>query len=121
MRLGGRRVVGLIAVLAIALHAVLWGAVPMASAATADPFSIICHSDSGALTEQSPQAPAPTKACDHCTLCAAGTAPSDTVDNILAGQLLPAKLLDVLRPATAAARDGVASTPHQARGPPQRV
>jgi hypothetical protein len=111
------------AILAIALHTVLWGALaPMAaSAASVDPFSVICHSGSSTPAEQSPQAPAPASACDHCTLCAAAAAPSDTVDNIVAGQLLPAKLLDVLRPATTAARDGVASTPHQARGPPQRV
>ncbi len=59
MRLGGRRATGLMAILAIALHAVLWGAVPMASATTVDPFSVICHSGSSAPAEQGPQAPAP--------------------------------------------------------------
>jgi hypothetical protein len=130
MRLGGRRVVGLMAIVAIALHTVLWGALaPMAaSASSVDPFSIICSSGSHASQiDQTPngqvpaQVPAPASACDHCNLCGTAAAPSASLDNVLAGQLLPAKLLQVLRPATTAARDGVASTPHQARGPPQRV
>jgi hypothetical protein len=125
MRRGSKGFVGWLAILAIALHTVLWGAVPMAAASAIDPFSVICSSTShtAAQTDQTPdgQVPKPTSACDHCNLCGAAAAPSASLESVLAGQLLPAKLLDVLRPATTAARDGVASTPHQARGPPQRV
>jgi hypothetical protein len=123
MRRGTKGFVGWLAIVAIALHAVLWGAfAPMAaSAAPVDPFSVICHSGSGAPSEQGPQMPGPASACDHCTLCGAAAPPFDTIDNVVAGQLLPAKLLDVLRPAATASRDGVASTPHQARGPPHQV
>jgi hypothetical protein len=121
-RRGAKGFVGWLAIVAIALHTVLWGAMPMASASTVDPFSIICSSAThAAQTEQAPagQVPAPAAACDHCNLCAASAAPSATLDNIIAGQLQPAKLLQVLRPAASAAQDGVASSPHQARGPPQ--
>jgi hypothetical protein len=113
------------AILAIALHTVLWGAIPMAAASAVDPFSVICSSASHAAAQSDQttdgQVPAPASACDHCNLCGTAAAPSASLDSVLAEQLLPAKLLDVLRPATTAARDGVASTPHQARGPPQRV
>jgi len=123
MRRGAKGFCGWLAIVAIALHTVLWGAVPMASAATVDPFSVICSSATHAAvqTEQSPdgQVPQPASACDHCTLCAAAAAPSATLDSIVAGQFQPAKLLQVLRPALATARDGLSSNPHQARGPPQ--
>ena len=122
MRRGVKRSLGWLAIVAIALHTVLWGvAAPMAQASTVDPFSIICSSatHAAAQTEQAPdQVPAPAAACDHCNLCGAAAAPSASLDSIIAGQLQPAKLLQVLRPATAAAHDGVASSPHQARGPP---
>lgn len=127
MRRGVKRTLGWLAIVAIALHTVLWGvAVPMASASTVDPFSIICSSATHAtaqndqLADQTPgQVPAPAAACDHCNLCAAAAAPSATLDSIIAGQLQPAKLLQILRPATGATHDGVAYSPHQARGPPQ--
>lgn len=125
MRRGGKGFIGWLAIVAIALHTVLWGAVPMAAASTVDPFSVICSSatHAAAQTDQSPdgQVPQPASACDHCNLCGAAAAPSATLDNVIAGQLQPAKLLQVLRPAIAAAHDGVAHSPHQARGPPQRV
>jgi hypothetical protein len=121
MRRGTKGFVGWLAIVAIALHTVLWGALPMAQASTVDPFSVICSSGSHAQTDQTPDGQVPASACDHCNLCGTAAAPSASLDSVLAGQLLPAKLLDVLRPATIAARDGVAGTPHQARGPPQRV
>jgi hypothetical protein len=109
-----------IAILAIALHTVLSGvAVPTAAASTLDPFSVICHSGTQAPTDQAPGIPAPSSTCDHCTLCGTAAAPPVTLDRIVAGQLLPAKLLHVLRPVVSAARDGLSSNPHQARGPPQ--
>jgi hypothetical protein len=128
MRRGAKGFTGWLAIVAIALHTVLWGAMPMASASTVDPFSIICSSGTHAtqidpLADQSPdgQVPAPASACDHCTLCGAAAAPSATNDSVASGELRPAKLLQVPRPAASAAQDGVAHSPHQARGPPQQV
>jgi hypothetical protein len=129
MRRGTKGFIGWLAIVAIALHTVLWGAMPMvsnsASASTVDPFSVICSSAShaGVQTDQTQdgQVPAPASACDHCNLCGTAAAPSASLDSVLTGQLQPAKLLQVLRPVTAAAHDGVASSPHQARGPPQQV
>jgi hypothetical protein len=124
MRRGVKRSLGWLAIVAIALHTVLWGvAAPVASASTVDPFSIICTSASHSAdqNDQSPsgQVPAPAAACDHCNLCSASAAPSASLDSIIAGQLQPAKLLQVLRPAITTVHDGVASNPRQARGPPQ--
>lgn len=124
MRRGTKGFVGWLAILAIALHTVLWGAVPMAQASAADPFAVICSGGTHTATaadQTDGQLPAPASACDHCTLCGTAAAPSSSLDNIVAEHLLPAKLLQKLAPAAAEARDGVASTPHQARGPPQRV
>ena len=125
MRRGGKGFVGWLAIVAIALHTVLWSAMPMAAASTVDPFSVICSSGThaAAQTDQTPdgQVPQPASACDHCNLCGAAAAPAATLDNIIAGQLQPARLLQVLRPAITAAHDGVAHSPHQARGPPQHV
>ncbi len=122
-RVGGRRIIGWLAIVAIAMHTVLWGvAAPMAAGATVDPLSVICHSAAlSDATDQAPadQAPGHSQACDHCNLCSASAAPSATLDSIIAGQLTPAKLLQVLIPAAAGPRDGLASHPHQARGPPQ--
>jgi hypothetical protein len=118
MRLGVRRTVSWVAIYAIALHSILLGVAPLVAAPTVDPFSIICHSDA-ATPAEAPASPAsaPTHACDHCNLCSA-MAPPDAPDTALAGQLTPAKLLQVLRPATAATRDGIAYNPNRARGPP---
>lgn len=122
MRVGTRRVLSLVAIYAIALHAILWGAaVPLVARPTADPFSVICHSGAQAASpaEQAPASPvsAPAHACDHCNLCST-MAPPPALDTVLAGHLTPAKLLQVLRPATAATRDGIANNPNRARGPP---
>jgi hypothetical protein len=120
MRLGGKRALSLVAIAAIALHAVLWTAVaPLAASATADPFSVICHSDgSAAPTEdQTPASPAHSQACDHCTLCSATAAPV-ALDTVLAGRLEPPRLLEILRPLASAARASLSTTPKLARGPP---
>jgi hypothetical protein len=88
-----------------------------------NPFAIICH----AVTQTSPadqqklpagQPSGPSKACDHCSLCTTTPASFDTLDNIIAGYLEPARLIDILRPADAPGRDSVTGTPHLARGPP---
>jgi hypothetical protein len=116
MRLGGKRIISLVAISAIALHAILWGVAPLAGP-TLDPFSVICHSDSAAPAEQTPTGPAPTQLCDHCTLCSAVNA-SATLDFVFAGQLVPARLLQILRPASMALRGHLTTAPNLARGPP---
>jgi hypothetical protein len=120
MRSGVKRSFGWLAILAIALHTILSGVAVPAAASTLDPFSVICHSGTQTTSpaEQTPDSPAPSSTCDHCALCGAAAAPPLTLDRVAAGQLLPAKLLLVLRPAPSAARDGLTSNPHQARGPP---
>ena len=119
MKAGGRRIIGLVAIYAIALHAILCGAGLSYGAAAVDPFSVICHSETGAPSEQTPADPAsvPSKPCDHCTLCVAMASPSPTGSAIIA-RLLPPKLLARLAPAEAATPDAVADNPNRARGPP---
>ena len=119
MRFGGRRVLSLLAIYAIALHTILWGAGIPYAGASVDPFSVICHSEAGS-PDQMPLGPAsaPTKACDHCTLCTA-MAPPDARDGVVIARLAPARLLQILRPVIAATRDGIAYNPNRARGPPQ--
>ncbi len=119
MRRGVKRSFGWLAIIAIALHAVMGGFAPaMASGSPVDPFSVICHSGAPASADQAPGTPTPSSSCDHCTLCGAAAAPPLSLDRVAAGQLLPAKLLHVLTPAVSAPRDGLASHPQQARGPP---
>lgn len=116
MRLRGRRVVSVVAIYVIVLHAILWSVVaPMAAGSLADPFSAICHSEAAAPAEQSPAAPAHT--CDHCNICGATPAPA-ALDSILAGQLAPARLLHVMLPASGATHGHLATRFHRARGPP---
>jgi hypothetical protein len=110
------------AIYVIALHTILFGiATPLASTSEADPFTVICHSAGQAAVpgDQSPADRTPASACDHCNLCGASAAPSDTLDSVIAGRLTPAKLLQVLRPAAGATREDLASNPNRARGPPQ--
>ena len=120
MRTGGRRVLSLIAISAIALHAILWGVAPLSAVPTLDPFSVICHSETQAVSpgDQSPADPgsAPAHACDHCNLCSTTAVPV-ALDSVLASRLAPLHLLHVLIP-TVALRDGLADDPNRARGPP---
>lgn len=123
MRQGLRRSVGYLAIFAIALHTILLAAVtPIAAANSVDPFSIICHSGAPAAepADTTSKAPAstPSSACDHCNLCSATAASYDTLDDIVAGYLTPARLLQVLRPSDESGRYRVAGNPTQARGPP---
>jgi hypothetical protein len=115
-----RRGISVTAVIAIALHTILWGVVaPSQAAGAPDPFSIICHSDAGAgPSDQAPDQThlLPAHACDHCNLCSAAAPP--TVDAALLGQLGPADVLLVLRPGNFARRDLAAAYSHFARGPP---
>jgi hypothetical protein len=114
--------VSLVACFAIAMHAILFGQPMAAAGAAVDPFSVICHSaPAGApASEQSPAQHTPSRACDHCSLCAV-TASATAPDAILAGHLAPSLLLRVLTPRSHRARAHLAATQHSARGPPQRA
>jgi hypothetical protein len=120
--MGVRRAVSWAAIYAVALHAILLGVVPIAAnGATVDPFSVICHSVASAAVpdDEAPGKPdlVPGHACEHCNLCAAA-APLPAPDIVLIGILMPTRLLQVLRPASAAPRVGIAFRPNLARGPP---
>ena len=117
------RVVTLLAIYAVALRVILLGLVPIniASANAVDPFSVICHSTTGA-GQAGHQAPGksgliPGRACEHCDLCNA-IAPPEAPDYALAGTMAPARIIHVLRPHAAVPRRGVTSEPRLARGPP---
>jgi hypothetical protein len=125
MTIGWRKFVSVVAIYAIALNTILWASLmPIASGANVDPFTVICHAvtqTSAAGEQKSPtgQPSGPSKACDHCSLCATTPASFDTLDNILAGYLEPGRLVEVLRPADAKRRYSVTDSPHLARGPPR--
>jgi DUF2946 family protein len=116
---GLRQAVGMVAIFAIALHGLLLGLAPLAAAAN-DPFTVICHSapQSTSGQDQSPVGPdTGFHGCDHCNLCSATSTPL-AVDGVLAGQLRPVRVLQVLRPISTAATASLATTPKLARGPP---
>jgi hypothetical protein len=127
MRRGVKGFVGWLAIVAIALHTVLWGALaPMAAVASAvDPLSIICSSSphAAAQTEEAPTHPAlkPTAACDHCSLCSATSPPAVAPDNVIAGQLTPSKRLLVVYPAPLIPRGDAVSNPKLSQGPPSKT
>ncbi|MGH6663649.1 MAG: DUF2946 family protein [Pseudolabrys sp.] len=109
-----------LAIYAVALHAILLGLAPIgANSATVDPFSVICLHDAGTNSPagHQPSGLVPGHACEHCNLCSA-VAPPPAPDLVVFGSLLPARLLQVLRPASAAPSVGVAFRPNLARGPP---
>jgi len=120
MHAGVRRKLSWVVIFTIALHTILWGvATPLAAGPAIDPFSVICHSGAQAADEHSPASPAstPAQACDHCNLCSVA-APPVTLATALAGQLAPARLLHILRPASAATHASLLTTPKLATGPP---
>ncbi len=124
MRVWLRRSVGLLAIYVIALTTILSAfSAPRPASAAFDPFSVICHSgsDSAAATDQAPAQQAPTKSCDHCTLCGAAPTAFAGRDTITAGRLNPPTVLHVLTPVSTAARAHFAAHPHLPRGPPQRA
>ena len=116
MQLGLRRALSLLAIYAIALHAILWGA-GISYGVPVDPLLVICHN---AVPGEPAQAPAPAAPCDHCTLCSAMAPPSPEPSAELV-RLQPTPLLEVLRPASTIATSGIAVTPKTARGPPAVV
>ncbi|MEI9805437.1 MAG: DUF2946 family protein [Pseudolabrys sp.] len=119
MRLGGRRFFSVVAIYAIALNAILWGAAgPQVAASPLDPFSVICHSDAAQPGEQSPAGHTPAQTCDHCTLCSAAAPPQAPAATVIIRRA-PVTLLQVLRPTAVVLHDGIAENPNRTRGPPQ--
>lgn len=123
MRLAGRKVLGVVAIMAIALHTTLWGVLAAQAVVgiPADPFSVICHSG-GAAEKTGDRAPAdpsgsPAHACDHCTLCGTAAAPL-VPDSAIGVRLLPTRLLQVLTATPAVPANGIAVGSTRARGPP---
>lgn len=114
-----KQTAGFMAILAMAVHTLLWAvAMPVAATAgTVDPLAVICHSgaDSPGPTDQNPAGT--THACEHCNVCSVAGTPA-APDVVLAGRLLPERVLTVLSPANVQRRDGVTSSPQLARGPP---
>jgi hypothetical protein len=116
-----RQTVSLMACFAVALHAILFGVPMMAGGAPADPFSVICHSQTSGPPAGG-QAPAdpnqiPSQACDHCSFCHVSAAQS-APDGVLLNTLAPAPLRHVLRPVSSVSRGYLATTPKLAQGPP---
>ena len=120
MRIGLRKTVSWVAIYAVALHVILLGIASVANntSAAVDPFSVICHS--GAAGDEAPVKPdlIPGHACEHCNLCSA-VAPPPAPDVAINVDFKPARILHVLRPASATVRTGITSDPKLARGPPQ--
>lgn len=110
-----------VAIYAVAMHTLLTGVTPAFAAAqnSVDPFSVICQHDAvaGSPAGQPPSGLVPGHACEHCNLCSAA-APLPAPDLAVFGNLMPARLLQVLRPASAAPNAGFEYRPNFARGPP---
>ncbi len=118
MRAGSRRIAGVAATIAIALHTILWAVIAPFAAPTVDPFTVICHSEASAPADQTSNNGAlpPAHACDHCNLCSA-IAPPVPVSALFA-TLAPQQILRVLRPAVIARHRDATADPKLARGPP---
>jgi len=117
-----RKGVTLLAIYAVALNVIFLGLAPVgATAATIDPFSVICHSVGGTPSNEAPQSDlVPGHACEHCTLCNA-VAPPPAPEVAVNLDLRPARILAVLRPTSAPTRTDVTADPKLARGPPRFV
>jgi len=118
MRAGVRRIAGVAATIAVALHTILWAAVAPFAAPAVDPFTVICHSEATAPADQTPTNGAlpPAHACDHCNLCSTLAPPQPHA--VLAVTLVPVRVLKVLHPARITPHRDVAADPKLARGPP---
>jgi hypothetical protein len=116
--------VTVLALYAMALHVLLVAFAPVitGTAASPNPFSVICHSgvtDSASSSGTSDRSPAliPGTACEHCNLCSAA-APPPAPDVALDIQFAPSRVLHIFRPADMPAPGGIAFEPKLARGPP---
>jgi hypothetical protein len=124
MRSRAKRIVGWVAIYAVALHILMLGLVPFNANGTdaVDPYSVICHSavPAGQAGDETPSRPdlIPGHACEHCNLANA-VAPPPAPDVALFANMAPARVLHVLRPVSAPPRAAVTSDPKLARGPPQ--
>lgn len=112
-----RQVVRTVAAFALAVHTVIGGIAPAPADVPLDPFTIICHSETSAPTEQTPGPLLPTHVCDHCNLCSAATPPL-TPDTVLAARFEPVRTLQVLSLVEFARHDNISADPKRARGPP---
>jgi hypothetical protein len=120
MRGLGKKVLSWAAIYAVAMHTLLTGIAPVFAAAqnNVDPFSVICLHDGGAGGPTGlPSGLVPGHACEHCNLCSA-VAPPPAPDLAVFGNLMPARLLQVLQPVSAAPGIGIVYRPNLARGPP---
>jgi hypothetical protein len=119
MRFGGRQVLSWVAIYAVAMHTLLTGIGPAFATApdSIDPLAVICLHDAGTGSTSMPSGLVPGHACEHCNLCSAAAAPP-TPDLVVFGNLMPARLLRVLRPASTPPGTGIAFRPNLARGPP---
>jgi hypothetical protein len=120
MRTGLRRVLGLVAITAIAMHTALWGGTATRTVATAvDPFSVICHSGENAAPDRTPINPisAPSHACDHCNLCGSTLSPL-TSPAAVAVEFFPDQPSYVLESAPTIPHGGIEVALKGARGPP---
>ena len=117
MRGLSKKVLSWVAIYAVALHTLLTGIAPVFAAQNnADPFAVICLHDASAPTSL-PSGLVPGHACEHCNLCSA-VAPPPAPDFVAFGNLMPTRLLQVLRPASAAPGISIVYRPNLARGPP---
>ena len=113
-----RRAVTILAIYAVAMHVILLGLTQIAvTGQTVNPITVICHDATPG--DEAPGKPdlAPGQACEHCNLCSAAPPPAPATASI--GQLVPARMVDVLRPVSQSRRTGTAFTPNLARGPPR--
>ena len=117
-----RRSVTVLAIYAVALNVIFLGLSPVTgNAAAIDPFSVICHSVTGAPGNQAPKPGLiPGHACEHCNLCSI-TEPPAAPDVALAIEFRPVWVRHMLRPASTPLHAGLTSDPKLARGPPQQA
>jgi hypothetical protein len=118
-----RRSAMLLALYAMALHALLLGFAPMTPGAFAliNPFALICHATAPAAAPGQPPPGTlhfiPGRAIDQCNLCsAAEPPPAPAVSHVI--PFAWARMLHVLQPVAVPAPTDVTSNPKLSRGPP---
>jgi len=118
MRLLLRDSVALLAIWVVALHTVLWAPVTgFAASPATDPFTVICHSQTGTADDPANAPPVPTHVCDHCNLCSV-VGPALAPNTASAIRFDGARTLQLLHPLTIARHVDPAADPKLARAPP---